>query len=41
MVPAFNFKADELEHFVFLPSKKIPKMNYFCGPRPSFVRNEP
>lgn len=32
MVPAFNFKADELEQFVFLPSKKItPKMNDFGG----------
>lgn len=27
--PVLNFKADELEHFVFLPSRKTPtKMNY-------------
>ena len=39
--PAFNFKVDELEHFVSLPSRKTPpKMNYCCGPWPNFVRNE-
>lgn len=38
-VLAFNFKADELEHFVFLLSKKIPpKMDYFCGCRPTSVK---
>lgn len=41
MAPAYNFKADEIEHFVFLPSKKIPpKMNYFPGSWPNFVRNK-
>lgn len=39
MVLAFHFKADESEHFVFLPSKEIPpKMDYFCGCRPSSVK---